>query len=219
MNVLVVEDQTMVREMLAQACAQALPSAQIAQAGDCATVRKLARSAAPGLLILDLELPDGDGLELLPEIFALAPGARVIALSSHTDEYTIHRAQQAHVHGFVDKKEQPLHALGEAIAAVLAGRSYLSPLVERQRAALRADPAAFNKVLSDREQEILGLCGLGHSNEEIAELLSLSANTVKNHRRSIMAKLGLHGTPKLMRYAVDKGFTRLARQAYPPREP
>jgi DNA-binding NarL/FixJ family response regulator len=204
----------MVREMLLQTCASALPSANLAEAGDCAEARLRLRSAPPDLVVLDLELPDGDGLALVPELFAAAPSVRVIALSSHTDEFTLHRAQEARVHGFVDKKEQPLRVLGEAIAAVLDGKVYFSPLVQRLRATLRADPAAFNKLLSEREQEILGLCGLGHSNEEIGELLGLSSNTVKNHRRSIMAKLGLHGTPKLMRYAVEKGFTRVVAKAH-----
>jgi two-component system response regulator NreC len=212
MKVLVVEDQTMVREMLAQACAQAVPAAGVATAADCASALALCREQRPDLVLLDLELPDGEGLTILPEIFAMAPAVKVIALSSHADEFTLHRAAQAQVHGFVDKTEGPLRVIGEAIAEVMAGRQFQSPLAQRVRAAMRADPDAFNKVLSDREQEVLGLIGLGYSNEEIGDLLGLSGNTVKNHRRSIMSKLGIHGTPQLIRYATDKGFTWTARQ-------
>jgi DNA-binding NarL/FixJ family response regulator len=214
MKIVVVEDQTMVREMLAQACAQAVPKAEVLVASDCASALEQCKTHRPDLVILDLELPDGEGLTILPEIFKSTPLAKVIALSSHTDELTLHRAMQARVHGFVDKKEGPLRVIAEAITAVMAGKQFQSPLVQRVRASMRADPEAFNKVLSEREQEVLGLIGLGYSNEEIGDLLGLSGNTVKNHRRSIMGKIGIHGTPQLIRYATDKGFAWTARQTH-----
>lgn len=208
-NVLVIEDQALVAELLAQACRQALRGAVVCMAGTCAAALELSRQAPPDLVLLDLVLPDGDGLDLLPELFASAPAAKVIALSSHIDEFTLHRAFSSRVHGILDKNEQPVRILHEAIDAVLAGRQYVSSYVQRLRASVRADPAAFNKILSNREQEVLRLVGEGLTNEQIARQLDISANTAKRHRLNIMARLDMHSTPQLIRYAIEKGFTRI----------
>lgn len=216
MTILVVEDQTMVRELLAQACAQAAPSAAVSTAGLGAAALAECRRAPPDLVILDLFLPDCDGLDLLRELFALAPAARVIALSSHIDEFTLHRALGSNVHGLLDKNEQPVKVLREAIDAVMAGRQYFSSVVQRLRASLRADPNAFDKILSEREQEALRFIGEGLANEEIARQLRISVRTAKNHRANIMLKLGLHNTPQLIRYAIEKGFTRIPERSTRP---
>jgi DNA-binding NarL/FixJ family response regulator len=211
MTTLVVEDQTMVRELLVLACAQAMPAANIVSAGTGATALASCRQNAPDLILLDLVLPDGDGLDFLKEIFAAAPSVKVIALSSHIDEFTLHRAFSSRVHGILDKNEQPVKVLREAITAVLAGDRYVSSLVRRMRASVRADPAAFEKILSEREQEVLRLVGEGLTNEKIADLLEISVSTAKHHRLNLMAKLDMHSTPQLIRYAIEKGFTRIAR--------
>ncbi len=209
MNVLVIEDQTMVRELLALACGEALPRAKVNTAGTRAAALALCQTAPPDLVILDLVLPDGDGLDLLPDIFAIAPTAKVIALSSHIDEFTLHRALSSRVHGILDKNEQPVRILREAITTVLAGRQYISSFVQRLKASVRADPAAFNKILSEREQGVLQLIGKGLANDQIATRLKISVSTAKNHRLNIMAKLDMHSTPQLIRYAIEKGFTRI----------
>lgn len=208
LEILVVEDQAMVRELLALACHQAMPKARVRSAGSLQEALKACRQARPDLIILDLVLPDGDALDFLPQFFALAPKARVIALSSHIDEFTVQRALQSQVHGILDKNEQPVRILHEAITTVLAGQRYISSLVQRLTASVRADPAAFDKILSKREQDVLRLVGEGLSNPEVAERLGIGVGTAKLHRLHIMAKLDLHSTPQLIRYAVEKGFAR-----------
>jgi two-component system response regulator NreC len=205
----------MIREILVNACGRAVPGAVVGEAGDGAAAVAASRKHPPDLVILDVELPDIDGFDLMGDLLAIAPKARIIALSSHTDEFTLHRAMQCRVNGFVDKNEQPLEVLRAAISTVMADKTYYSPVVERVKASLRADPAAFTKLLSEHEQRLLTLMGRGLSNEEIGRLLELSAVTVKTHRRNIMGKLGFHSTPELIRYAIDKGFIRpgLARNA------
>jgi DNA-binding NarL/FixJ family response regulator len=94
----------------------------------------------------------------------------------------------------------------------MAGRRYLSSVALRTKATLRSDPAAFSKVLSDHEQVLLGLFGLSLSNDEIAQIAHVTPATAKNYRQIIMAKLGIHSTPHLIRYAAEKGFTRVAQQ-------
>jgi len=206
LRILVVENQTLVRELLAVACEHVTPGASIEAVGSGAEALAACRRAAPQLMMLDLVLSDGDALDRLGEFFAIAPALKVIALSSHINEFTVHRALKAAVHGIVDKNEQPVKALGEAIGAVLAGRQYISSGVQRLRSATRADPASFDKLLSDREQEVLRLIGEGLTNDQIAAKLGLSVTTARNHRLNIMASLDIHSAPQLIRYAMEKGF-------------
>ena len=209
----------MVRELLVLACRQAMPMAAVHAAGTGQEALRSCREVVPELVILDLVLPDGDGLDFLKQIFAIAPAAKVIALSSHIDEFMLHRALSSRVHGILDKNEQPLKVLHEAIASVLAGQRYLSSLVQQLRASVRADPTAFDKILSEREQEVLRFVGDGLTNEQIAGRLAISVSTAKHHRLNLMAKLDMHSTPQLIRYAIEKGFTRIGEGRGPTRGP
>src|SRR5579883_3456717 len=209
MRIVVIEDHALIRDMLTVMCGREIPGAEAAGAGDAATGLELTRQFKPDLIFLDLALPDRDGLDLLPDLLAAVPGCKVIALSGYTDEFTLHRALKSNVHGFIDKNEQPFGALAGAVRMVMAGKRYLSPAALRVRANLRSDPESFDKLLSDWEQELLGMLGKGMTNEDIAQREGLSAVTVRNHRCRIMAKLGIHSTPELIHYAAEKGFTRL----------
>lgn len=199
----------MVRDLLVGACEAVFTPAEVAGAADAATGIARCKEVGPDIVFLDLELPDRDGLDLLAELRRVAPRAKIIALSSHTDEVTVHRVLQSQIEGFVDKNAQPAKILREAVATVLEGRRYFSPVVREVWQRLRDEPAAFNKLLSDREQEVLVLVGRGYTNSEIAKQMGLSPNTIQNHRCSIMSKLGLHSSSHLIRYATEKGFTRL----------
>lgn len=211
MKIAVIEDHTLIRDMLMVMCRQAVAGAKVVGAKNAAEGLALCRDEKPDLVFLDLALPDRDGLDLLGDLFAACPACKVIALSGYTDEFTLHRALHSNVHGFVDKNEQPLEVLGEAIATVMSGQRYFSSVAQRVRATMRNDPAAFDKLLSEWEQQLLGLLGRGLSNEDIAKQEKLSAVTVRNHRCRIMAKLGIHSTPELINYAIEKGFARARR--------
>lgn len=209
MKLLVIEDQVMVRDFVVQICRDQFPGTAVAEAADVATGVEACRTFKPSIVLLDLDLPDGDGLDHVEEIRRHAPGVKVIVITSHSDDYAIHRALEANVAAFVDKCSQPIEAVGDAIAEVAAGRSYHSPLVAQAKVRLRRDPQAFTKLLSLREQEVLRLLGEGFPNEIVAERLAVSPKTILSHRRNIMTKLGVHSTPELIRYAFKKGFTRL----------
>jgi DNA-binding NarL/FixJ family response regulator len=211
MKIVIIEDHKLVRDMLAVSCRSIVPAGKVTVAGDGATGLRLCGDTQPDLVFLDLVLPDGDGLELLPKIFAASPRSRVIALTSFADEFTVYRALRASVHGFVDKNEQPLEVLKEAIETVMAGGQFCSAAVRKVRASLRTDPLSFDKLLSEHEQRLLGLFGEGLTNEVVAERLELTVSTVKAHRRNILSKLGIHSTPELIHYALEKGFTRVRR--------
>ena len=216
MKVVIIEDHKLIGDMLVLSCRSIMPTAEFSRAENGKQGLAICRLIKPDLLFLDLGLPDCDGLNLLPEIFTVIPEAKVIALTSFADEFTVYRLLQAKLHGFVAKNDQPLDRLGEAIETIMAGGQYFSPVVQKMKDSLRSDPGSFEKVLSDREQKLLGLFGEGLTNEAVALVVGLSANTVKVHRRNILGKLGLHSTPELMHYALEKGFTRVGRpQAWP----
>jgi two-component system response regulator NreC len=208
MKIVVIEDHTMMRDLLLKACREAVPGGVASGARDASTGLVLCRREQPDLVILDLALPDRDGLDLLNELLAACPHARVIGISGYSDEFTLYRALHSKLHGFVDKNEQSFDSLIDAIKAVMKGQRYLSTTAQEARLALRNDPQAFDKILSDREQSLLGFFGGGLTNEEVADQLGLSVLTVRNHRCNIMAKLGLRSSPELIRYALEKGFTR-----------
>ncbi len=208
MKIVVIEDHKLVRDMLVLTCGNVAGGAEVRGAANGHDGVALCGEFQPDLVFLDLALPDGDGIDFLPRIRAACPSTKVIALTSHPDEFTIHRALRAQVNGFVDKNDQPLEVLKEAIVTVMEGRWYLSAAAQRVRMTMREDPADFSKVLSEHEQRLLGLIGVGLSNEEVARKLGISAGTVKIHRINIMNKLGIHSTPHLMLYALEKGFTR-----------
>lgn len=206
--IVVIEDQAIVRGLVVRAAQDALPDAVVHPARSGAEGLELCRREQPGIVLLDLELPDVDGFELVTTIRAASSRTRIIIFSSHTEDYLLHRVNQAHVEGFVDKNEQTPEMLIDALRTVAADRRYFSPTIERALAQLRSDPRAFPKVLSEREQELLRLLGLGWTDTKIAEVVKLSEFTVRNHRRNIMSRLGIHSTPELIRYALEHGFTR-----------
>ncbi len=160
-------------------------------------------------MLLDLNLPDRDGLSISDELLAMDPAMRVLALSSECDDYTLYRVLNSGVHGYVDKNRQSMEMLKLAISEVLKGRVFFAEVVQQVRQKLRVQPKSFPKLLTGREQELLPLLGGGLSNEEVARELSISRYTVQLHRRNIMQKLNLHRTPDLIRYAVNRGFAKL----------
>ncbi len=196
------------RDLLVKACGEAIPGSVVLGAKDAKSGLQLSAARQPDIVILDLALPDRDGLEALDDLFAACRSSKVIGISGYSDEYTLHRAMHSKLHGFVDKNEQTVEALAEAIRTVLAGRRYLSPAVQAMHLSLRNNPDSFDKILSAREQGLLGLFGRGLTNGEVAAEVGLSELTVRNHRCRLMAKLNFRTSPELIRYALEKGFTR-----------
>ncbi len=196
------------RDLLVKACREAIEGSEVSGSRDARSGLALCASVQPTVVILDLALPDGDGLDLLEPLLASSPQSKIIGISGYADEFTLHRAMHSKLHGFVDKNEQTVDALADAIRTVLKGQRYLSPAVYDAHLTLRNDPASFDKILSEREQSLLGLFGRGLTNEQVAAKVGLSELTVRNHRCRLMAKLDLRTSPELIRYALEKGFTR-----------
>ena len=213
-SVAIVEDQRMVAEFFALHCRdlglQVLP-----WCGTCREGLVIIRENLPDLVLLDISLPDGDGLELAKMLLRELPQIKILAISAHRDSWTMLQVQRLGLPGFVDKNEQCPGVLTDAIQAVLAGRIYYTPIVNKSSAAMRRDPKAFNRVLSDYETKILSMIGESKNDEEIALILGIRPATVQSRRRDIMGKLDIHATPKLIHYAIVNGLTRVEQLGFP----
>ncbi|MDI1319825.1 MAG: response regulator transcription factor [bacterium] len=207
-RVIVVEDQRLVAEFFTYHCRD-LGLEVVERCGTCREGLIAIRAHRPDLVLMDISLPDGDGLELAKTILDELPEVKILAISSHRDPWTMLQVQRIGLHGFVDKNEQRPEVLTEAIHAVLAGRVYYTPIVNESSASIRRDPKAFIRVLSDYETRVLSLIGESKTDEEIATILSISPATVQSRRRDIMSKLDVHTTPKLIHYAIVNGLTRV----------
>jgi len=206
-RVVIVEDQRLVAEFLQFHCREL--RLQVLQ--HCAGFTEglaVIREHQPDLVLLDISLPDGDGLELARMIIEEMPRVKVLTISSHHDPWTMLQVQRIGIHGFVDKNDQRPEILTEAIHAVLGGRVYYTPVVNQSSATIRRDPKSFIRVLSDYETRILSMIGESKTDDEIATVLSISPATVQSRRRDIMRKLDIHSTPKLIHYAIVNGLTR-----------
>ena len=200
----------MFREVLRKVCETDLKHEVVGEADDGKRAVDLVAKTKPDLVLLDLHLPNLDGFGVAEAIKAKAPDVRILVLSSHCDEYTVFRAERAHVDGFVDKNTNSIAALKEAITAVAEGKVSFSPAFQRVRAARLKDQKSFDKILSDRERAVLTLIGLPCSDREIADRLRISVETVEKHRFNVLRKLDLKNTTDLVRYAREHGFTLVA---------
>ena len=160
----------------------------------------------PKAVILDIELPDGSGLDLANRILKKDSSVRILGVSGRTDEYTLYRVFMTGLFGFVDKNTESSEELRRAVYQLGEGNCYYAATVQQNMLIQKTDPNAFSKVLTEREQELLRHFGAGASNEKIAEALDLRPVSVQNHKARIMRKLGLHNTVDLIRYAMQKGF-------------
>jgi two-component system response regulator NreC len=182
----------------------------IAEAGNGRDAVKRVLELVPDVAVLDIGMPLLNGIEATRQITRRASSVRVLILSMHSDEAYITQALQAGAKGYLLKDSADTDLI-RAISDVAAGRSFFSPAVARvmlddyvKHLADRGIVDRF-EALSEREREIFQLVAEGHSNREIAELLSISPATVETHRAHILQKLDLHSTAEIVLYAVRRG--------------
>ena len=202
----------MFREVLRKICEDELHHKVVGESGDGRKAVAIIEQLKPDMVLLDLHLPNLDGFGVIEEIKKIVPDVLILVLSSHCDDYTVYRAEKAGIQGFVDKNTNSITALKEAIGNVTRGKASFSEAFNRIKALRRADPQSFDKVLGNRERTVLSLVGQSLRDNEIAEKLNISEQTVATHRLNIIRKLGLSNTAELVRYARDHGFTLAAPQ-------
>jgi two-component system response regulator NreC len=174
----------------------------VAEAGDVDAARRYTLGHKPTVLVLDLSMPGGSSLEAIPKIALVSPDTSVVILTMQEDPAFAREALRAGARGYVLK-----HAAGtelvQAIRAAAGGGTWLNPALGARMAASLDRPVGELADLSEREVEVLRLIALGHTNNEIAQQLSLSVRTIESHRAHIQEKLGVSPRSKLVRYALD----------------
>jgi DNA-binding NarL/FixJ family response regulator len=213
-TVFLADDHAVVRDGL-RVLLEAQPDIRVI--GDAAdgreTVRRVTR-LCPDVVVLDIAMPELNGIEAAREITQACPSTQVIILSMHSTTEHIFRALQAGAHGYLLKESAGIEVVN-AVRAVHAGHRYLSPkisngliddYVHQRQAAEAQSPLAR---LSPREREVLQLVVEGKSSAEIAGILSLSLKTVETYRSRLMQKLDISDLPSLVKFAIQHGLTPL----------
>lgn len=212
-RVLLVDDHRMIREGLRALLANA-PDVQIVGEGsDGRSALELVRSLRPDVIVMDVEMPELNGIEATRRIRAENKDVRVVALSGHTDSRYVHQMLEAGACGYVVKMAAH-DELVRAVRAASCAKTFLSPeiagfVVERSTSSgSQRSPSAYT-ALGAREREVLQLVAEGRTSSETAREMHISCKTVETHRRNIIKKLGLHGTAELTKYAIREGLTSL----------
>lgn len=200
------EDHTIVREGL-RPLLEGRGVEVIGEAGNGLEAVEIAKKLAPQVVIMDVALPRLGGIEAARRIVRGDPDMKVIMLTIHDEPQYVFKSLEAGAKGYL-VKEAPLEELMTAIKAVMRGETYLSSnfppgLMDSYiRLAKRGKKADEFSQLTRREREILQYIAEGHTSPQIAKMLFISKKTVENHRANIMAKLDIHDTAGLVRYAI-----------------
>jgi len=210
-RVLLADDHKLIRAGLRLVVDQQADLSVVGEADDGRQAVELAKSLKPDVVVMDIGMPNLNGIEAARQIREIRPDAAVVMLSMHSDEGYVLRALGAGARAYL-LKDSATTDLVQAIRAVVEGKSFFSPAVSKVllqdyvRKLRRSGAEDSYDLLSPREREVLQLVAEGKSNKEVASLLNLSVYTVETHRAKIMQKLNLKGVPELILYAVRKGI-------------
>ena len=192
-----------------KALLQAAPEIDlVGEARDGAAALRLVTAERPDVAVVDISMPEMNGLDLARRIAAAVPEARVIALTLHEDRAYVQRMLDAGVRGYLLKRSAA-EDLVRAVRAVAEGGLYLDPAVAGKalaETAATAKAAAADGALSPREAEVLRFTARGFSNKEIALRFDVSVKTIETHRSRAADKLGLRSRAEIVRYAAAKGW-------------
>ena len=213
-HILLADDHQIVREGL-----RALVSAQegmtvVGEASNGRTAVEQVRALHPDVVVMDVGMPDLNGIEATRRILAESPRCKIVGLSMHSDRRFLSEMLKAGATAYL-LKDSAFEELSSAIRAVAAGQVYLSPRVADMvvegylhGAVPGKQPSAF-AVLTSREREVLQLVAEGLATKQIASTLHLSVKTVETHRRQIMEKLDMHSVAELTKYAIREGLASI----------
>lgn len=183
------------------------------EASDGTRLKKIVRDIKPDLILLDLIMPGESGLDVIPDLLKLAPGARILILSSEMDEETVCEAVSRGAIGFLHKNSSE-NELIMAIEAVYNHEPYFGQniagiIYKSYTRRLQEHKSNKKPKITDREKEIIALLAEGLCFKEIGERLFISPRTVENHKNNILSKLELKNTIELLRYAIKNHLVHL----------
>jgi DNA-binding NarL/FixJ family response regulator len=208
-SILLADDHSIVRKGLRSALEDDNSFRVVGEAANGREAVRLAEQLLPDVAIVDIGMPQLNGIEATVQIQKVSPATRVMILSMHSDETYILRALTAGARAYLLKDTAENDVLA-AVRAVVQGKSYFSPAIAKT---LLEDYVRFLRqrglqdsydLLTDREKQVLQLLAEGHANKEVAHLLGVGVSTVETHRMNMMQKLNLHSTAEIVLYAVRK---------------
>ena len=205
-RVLLAEDHETVRQGLRLLLESQADIEVIAEAANGLDAVKHCQTTQPHVVILDISMPEMNGLAAAKAIRHVLPKTAIVALTRHDDEAFVQELMAAGASGYVLKQSRSTELLN-AVRAVAAGGQYLDALLTRR--ASEDEEAKFNSrptTISDREKEVLRMMAVGHSNKGIAADLNISIKTVEVHKANAMRKLGLRGRIDVVRFAILHGW-------------
>ncbi|MBI4996366.1 MAG: response regulator transcription factor [Rhodocyclales bacterium] len=209
-HVLIADDHAIVRQGLKQILSETDDLVVAGEADDGVEALHLARQQEWNVFLLDVSMPNRNGIDTLKQLKKEFPKLPVLILSMHPEEQYAVRALKAGASGYLTKQSAP-EQLVTAIRQVAGGRKYVSPTVAMQLADAIANDSDSeqppHELLSDREYEVLKLIATGKTLTQIAEELNLAVATISTFRARILTKLGLSSTAELIRYGLEHGLT------------
>jgi len=208
-RILIADDHGVVRKGLRLQLEQHNDFEVVAEASDGREAVALAEQLAPDIIIMDIAMPNLNGIQATTQIIKKSPQIGVIILSMHTDETYLTRTLAAGAKGYLLKENAEVD-LERAVQVVAQGKPFFSPAIantlleDYMRQMQQRGLTDSYDLLTEREKEILQLLAEGKTNKDVAVLLNLSPNTVETQRTHLMQKLGLHSTAEIVLYAVRK---------------
>jgi DNA-binding NarL/FixJ family response regulator len=210
-RILLADDHNILRDGMRLLLERQAGFSVVGEAADGREVVQLAQEQTPDVVVMDIAMPNMNGIEATRRIVDRKPEIGVVILSMHYDESYVLRSLKAGARAYLLKDAVKTELIA-AIQAVVQGRSYFSPKISRilqedfvQLLGRRGEEDSYD-LLTEREREVLQLVAEGKTNKEIANDLTLSLYTVDTHRTHILQKLNLHSVPELILYAVRKGI-------------
>jgi len=216
-NIILADDHHVIREGLRLLLDREKDLLVLAEADTGRSALSAVKKFNPDLVVMDVSMPELNGMEATRKIQSEAPGTKVLALSMYSDKRFVEGMFQAGVSGYI-LKNCIARELVSAIRLVAKGQVYISPEIAGtivdgylSRVVPQADTnrRLQRKILTDREREILQLISEGQNSKEVAETLHVSSKTVDAHRRNIMEKVGVHSIAELTKFAIREGITTL----------
>jgi NarL family two-component system response regulator LiaR len=210
-RILVVDDHFIVREGIKALLIEFEDMEVVGEAAGGKEAIQLAEALRPDVILMDLVMPEVDGIEAIRHISALELGVRILAVTSFSADDKVFPAIKAGALGYILKDTDP-HDLVRAIRQTFRGESYLHPRIARKVLEELSHPprrSPLPEALTEREVEVLGFVARGFTNQEIADALFVSEPTVRSHVSSILAKLHVNNRVRATLYALREGLAPL----------
>jgi DNA-binding NarL/FixJ family response regulator len=212
-EIIIADDHKLMREGLSSLLVQHDDIVVVGQANNGREAVQLTERLEPDVVVMDVSMPDLNGIDATRQIISRRPRTRVIALSMHSDRQFVAEMFRAGASGYL-LKDSAFEELASAIRTVAKNERYIAPkisgfsLEECNPSSRHSEPLVFPK-LSDREREVLQMIAEGKGTKEIAAELHLSTKTVETHRQHLMDKLDMYSVAELTKFAIREGLTTL----------